>query len=167
LVWNANPDRGLPVAAVIFQEIRKRWPEMTLHVYGRFAVYGWGEEHERLLLPEDKYMEGVTLHQPVARLQLARILMRSWAYFYPTFWPETYCCATLEAQAAGTPVITSPVGALPETVKGGIVTQDIINAVSQLRNVRKWRKCSEAGLEYAKTRDWSLVAQRWEEGILQ
>ena len=161
LVWISNPDRGLPVAAYILQDIRQRWPEMELHAFGRSAVYGWGPEAEAPHLPRDLRAEGVVLHDPLPRAQLFEELKTAWAVFYPTHWPETFCMATLEAQACGTPVIAPPHGALPETVKGGILTYDFLNAISQLRNKSRWRKLSLAGREFAEQHDWGLVAERW------
>ena len=70
--------------------------------------------------------------------------------------------AALEAQAAGTPVITSTIGALAETVKGGICTNDFVNAVSQLRNVGRWRKLSAAGKAQAQEFSWAAIAAQWE-----
>lgn len=161
LVWTSNPDRGLALAAKIFQEIRKRWPAMELHVYGRASVYGWGPEAELPYLPRTEHMENVVLHESVAKSALAKILRGAWAWYYPTFWPETYCIAALEAQAAGCPVISVPLGALKETVLGGVLANDLLNAVSQLRNRSKWQKESEEGLKFAQTRDWEHVADEW------
>lgn len=161
LIWASNPDRGLAIAATIFQQIRKRWPDLELHVYGRSAVYGWGPEVESAYLPRPRDMENVFLHDPLSRANLLRELSKSWAMFYPTFWPETYCMATLEAQAVGTPVITSPIAALKETVKGGILTYDYLNAISQLRNSRRWQKLSAEGIMFAESQSWDLQAERW------
>jgi len=162
LMWTSNPDRGLPVAARIFQEVRKRWPEMELHVYGRSSVYGWGPEVEASHLPLPEHSENVFLHDPLTKAALATELRKAWAWFYPTYWHETYCIAGLEAQAAGTPCITVPRAALNETIKGGVVSYDILNAVSQLRNRSKWQKESERGKEFANRLDWSARAQQWE-----
>jgi glycosyltransferase involved in cell wall biosynthesis len=161
LIWASNPDRGLAIAARIYQDIRQRWPDMELHVYGRSSVYGWGAEVESPYLPRDTDMEGVVLHDSLPRYALAAELRRSWAMFYPTYWPETFCMATLEAQAAGLPVITVPEAALPETVLGGILTYDFLNAVSQLRNRARWKKLSAAGQEFAETCSWKVRAQQW------
>ena len=165
LVWISNPDRGLYIACKIFREqILPRWPELRLVVYGRSAVYGWPGEVERPYLPPPEWLEDghIILKEPLAKLALARELMRAWAMFYPTHWPETFCMAALEAQAAGLPVITSPLGALPETVKGGICTNDFVNAVSQLRNVSRWRKLSKLGKEQAQLFSWAAIAAQWE-----
>ena len=161
LIWTSNPDRGLPIAAKIFQKIRNSWPDLELHVYGRAAVYGWEPEYEAPYLPRPKHMENVFIHEPLNKAALAVALRESWAWFYPTFWPETYCIAALEAQAAGTPCVTVPYGGLNETVRGGVLQFDFKNAISQLRNKSKWQKESHEGLAFAKTRDYSLVADEW------
>jgi len=161
LIWTSNPDRGLALAAKIFQVIRKRWPDLELWVYGRAAVYGWGPEAEWPFMPRDEDMENVFIQDPLPRAALFKELKTAWAYFYPTYWPETYCMATLEAQAAGTPVICSPYGALNETVKGGILSYDFLNSVSQLRNKRRWEKISQMGLDWASVNTWKDRAQQW------
>ena len=161
VIWASNPDRGLPLACHIFQKVRKRWPDLELHVFGRSAVYGWDANAEAPFLPRPEDSENVFMHDPLPRYALAKELKTAWAYFYPTWWPETFCMATLEAQAAGTPVICSPLAALNETVKGGILTYDYVNAFSQLRNKRRWEKLSVAGVEWARQNTWKIRAQEW------
>jgi glycosyltransferase involved in cell wall biosynthesis len=161
LIWGSNPDRGLAVAARIFQEVRKRWPDLELHVYGRSAVYGWTDEIEAPFLPREEDMENIIMHDPLPRYALAAELQSAWALFYPTFWPETYCMIGLEAQAAGAPVICPPLAALPETIKGGILTHDFLNAISQLRNKKRWDKLSQAGIEWAEQNTWDIRADQW------
>jgi glycosyltransferase involved in cell wall biosynthesis len=161
LIWTSNPDRGTALAALIFQEVRKRWPDLEFHIYGRSAVYGWEPSAEQPFLPRREHMENVFLHDPLPRPALARVLREAWCYFYPTFWPETFCMATMEAQAAGTPVVASPLAGLEETVVGGILSYDFLNAISQLRNKRRWGKLSEEGYEWALQNTWDLRAQDW------
>lgn len=165
LIWTSNPERGLPIAAKIFQELRKRWPDLELHIYGRAAVYGWDDAFEAPYLPREEHLENVVLHEPLNKVGLAKVLRESWAWFYPSWWPETYCIAALEAQAAGTPVISVPMGGLLETVKGGVLSWDFLNSVSQLRNESKWKKESEAGREFAMGEDWDVIAERWLEVV--
>ena len=170
LIWASNPDRGLFLASKYFvEEVVQRWPDLELHVYGRASVYGWNASAETLHLPRREWLaeEGgpIHLHDPLPRLALSNVLMRSWAMWYPTFWPETFCMAALESQAAGTPVITTPVGALPETVKGGEVQFDVLNSVSRLRNVGRWNKMSEQGREQAANFSWARIAAQWEKLI--
>lgn len=162
LIWASNPDRGLPVAAKIFQELRQRWPDLELHVYGRSSIYGWSEDVEMPYLPRREHMQNVFMHQAEPRARLHAEFRTAFALFYPTYWPETSCMTAIEAQACGLPVLTSPVGALPETVQGGVLTNDFLNAVSQLKNYNRWRKLSEAGLEHVRGRcEWNTIAQEW------
>jgi len=168
LIWISNPDRGLYIACKIFREqILPRWPDLYLEVFGRYSVYGWPEEAERVYMPPPTWLEDnhIRVRQPLPHLGVARELMKSWALWYPTYWPETFCMAALEAQCAGTPVVTSPAGALPETVKGGLVTMDFTNAISQLRNKNRWEKLSQAGKAFAATHSWAQTAATWEGAI--
>jgi len=165
VLWTSNPDRGLWIAAKIFQDVRKRWPNLELHVYGRAGVYGWGPEMEDPYMPLPEHMDNVYIHDPLPRYALATELKKAWAWFYPTYWPETYCIAALEAQGCGTPVIASPLAALNETVQGGILSYDYLNAFSQLRNTRRWQKLSSAGVTYAQDSTWEKRAHQWLEVV--
>ena len=161
LIWTSNVDRGLPIAARIMQEIRRRWPDYELHVYGGPAVYGWDPRYGEAFLPRPCDIGGVFIHDPLPRSALANVIKNSFAMFYPTTWPETFCMATLEAQACGTPVIAPPFGALTETIKGGVLTYDYLNAISQLRNPNKWNKLSDLGTDWGLDNTWSVVARKW------
>lgn len=161
LIWTSNMDRGLTIAARIMQEVRRRWPDYVLHVYGGPSVYGWDESFGRVFQPRECDRNGVVLHGPVPRNALASILKTSFAMFYPTTWPETFCMATMEAQACGTPVIASPLGALNETVRGGVLSYDFLNAISQLRNPNRWRKLSATGEAWGSINTWDIVARKW------
>lgn len=164
LVWISNPDRGVYLACKIFREqIVPRWPDMEFHIYGRYSIYGWTPQSELPFLPPPSWIgENIFLHEPLPSLGIARELMKAHASFYPTFWPETFCMAALEAQAAGTPVISNLLGALAETVKGGILGNDFVNAISQLQNKSRWEKLSTAGKEQAAKFSWAQIALQWE-----
>jgi glycosyltransferase involved in cell wall biosynthesis len=48
------------------------------------------------------------------------VVARSHALLMPGRWPEPFGLAAIEALACGTPVLTHPVGALPEIVRDGV-----------------------------------------------
>ena len=162
LIWTSNPDRGLHVAARILQVLRKKHPELTLHVYGRASVYGWDASAEVPYYPAVEDRENIILHDPLPKAELAKELATAWAWFYPTTWPETYCIAALEAQAAGTPCLCPPYGALTETVKGGILTDKYEEPVERLMDDGEWNKLSFKGRAYAANCDWDNRAEEWE-----
>lgn len=118
LAWTSNPERGLWYAGAVLQEVRKHYPKAELHVWGRNTVYGWDGACEHNYHPDD--LHGVILHQPLPKHELAYALStHADLWVYPTWWPETYCIAAVEAQAAGVPVIASGYAALVDTAKAG------------------------------------------------
>ena len=93
--------------------------------------------------------------------------MKAWAFFSPTHWPETFGIAYLEAQAAGTPVISVPYGALQNTVAGGILKWDVEEAVEELMDEEYWELLSLRGKEFALGLDWQKVGRLWERMLRQ
>lgn len=168
LIWTSNPNRGLPTALRVFKELRKKHSDMELHIYGRAAVYGWGGDAEAPWIPRPDQVgekEGVYLHEPLPKPELARELMRSFAWFYPHHYLETSSIAALEAQAAGTPVIAPPLAALRDTVDGGILEWDIMGSMEALEDEASWELLSLRGREWARKHDWAVVGDKWEKMI--
>lgn len=170
LVWTSNPERGLWHAGAVLQTIRTEFPKAQLHVYGRNSVYGWESQGERNFLPDS--MDGVILHDAATKADLAAALANCDLFLYPTWWPETYCIAAVEAQAAGVPVVASQYGALTETVRGGVLVPGHAGldghlaavadaAIRTLHDEAQRRDLSLAGIAYAATQDWKARGVEW------
>lgn len=170
LIWTSNPERGLWYAGDVLQRIRQVFPKAQLHVYGRNAVYGWDTGCEGNFLPDN--MAGVVLHDAATKTDLATALAESDLFLYPTWWPETYCIAAVEAQAAGVPVIASQYGALAETVRGGALVPGNASmeghlaaiadaSIKTLQDDALRVTMSHRGIEYAATQDWKIRGDEW------
>jgi len=171
LIWASNPNRGLFVATRYFREMRKRFPKLEFHIFGRSSVYGWNMAsdpmHELAYLPPIDE-PGIYLHDPLPKPALARELMKSFAMFYPSTYAETFSIACLESQAAGTPVITTPFGALVDTVQGGIQTwgpqsNGFQDCIETLRDPEQYELASLRGKDFAAKHDWAIIAGGWDQ----
>jgi glycosyltransferase involved in cell wall biosynthesis len=179
LVYASTPFRGLDLLLDWFPLIRARCPDAELRVCSSMRVYAVPEEEDRArfgALYARARQPGVTflgsLPQPAlaAELSAARVLA------YPNHWPETCCVAAIEALAAGCPVLTSSLGALPETVgEGGICLSGdprsdsfrdrfVDEAVALLTDDERWSGLSALASRRAHGRyRYEAIAEGWEQ----
>lgn len=179
LIYSSSPNRGLDVLLNIWQDMIKIIPFMELHVYYGFDILKLTlqnnpEELKKISNLENlcKTTTNVFLHGRVCPEELADAQLSSGIWAYPTSFYETSCITAMEAQAAGLDIITTPIGALPETIgnNGTFVNGD--------SNSRKYQnefkeKLFQAILKpnqkekllikkYAKDNfDWQHVANKW------
>lgn len=172
--WTSNPERGLWHAAELVQRVRTNgYPLAELHVFGRNNVYGWDGSGEHNFYP--KNMESVVLHRARTKAGLAEMLSAVDLWVYPTWWPETYCIAAVEAQAAGVPVVASALGALTETCKTQVLVPGSMRdpgpnhldamtdeVLKLLADEKRRKKLAIAGRAYAFTQTWENQAEKWD-----
>jgi glycosyltransferase involved in cell wall biosynthesis len=131
-LYTSSPDRGLELALAAMPRIRSRVPDAELHVYYGFLtlaararergdqgllarVAAW----QRML--EEHRRHGVVFHDRVGPQALAAAMAGAGVWAYPCTFYETSCISAMEAQAAGLRVVTTALGALPETAAGGVL----------------------------------------------
>jgi glycosyltransferase involved in cell wall biosynthesis/Flp pilus assembly protein TadD len=178
LAYASTPFRGLDVLLDLFPRIRAKCPDAALDVYSSMQVYGVPASDDRRQF-EPIYRKasqpGVTLVGSLPQAELANRLQQARVLAYPNHYAETFCIAVAEAQAAGCAVVTSALGALPETVgEGGICLpgdprsaryqQAFVDAcVRLLRDDTAWEAMSaRASTQAAERYSWPLIAERWE-----
>jgi hypothetical protein len=181
LAYASTPFRGLDVLLDLFPRIRAACPDAELDVYSSMQVYGVAASDDRAqfgALYRKAEQPGVTLVGSLPQPELAARLQQARVLAYPNHYPETFCIAAIEAQAAGCAVVTSALGALPETVgDGGICIpgdprtaayqEAFVNAcVRLLTDDARWvatsgRAHARAWGEYR----WSAIAEGWETHI--
>jgi glycosyltransferase involved in cell wall biosynthesis len=120
LCYTSTPFRGLDRLLVAFARIRAALPDARLEVYSSMAIYNALLDPYQPLYEQARKSPGVTYHGAVAQPALAQALCRATMLAYPNTFPETSCIAVMEAMAAGCTVVTSDLGALPETGAGFI-----------------------------------------------
>lgn len=120
LVYTSAPYRGLDVLLAAFPAIRRGVPAARLRVYSGLSTTRGGPDDNRYadLHRQCLATEGVEYLGPVSQPVLAEALSEAAALAYPSTYPETSCIAALEAMAMGAEVLTTSLGALPETLAG-------------------------------------------------
>lgn len=177
LIYSSTPDRGLQFMPTIFRELKKRHPDLELHVYSSYDRYsaGWLKgvryEENTLLYHSLESIPGCYLHGSILQKDLAREFMKSTLLTYSCNFEETSCITAMEAMAAGCPIVTSNLAALKETIQGAGVFIDskpgtdryIENFIEEtdklLKNPTKMQELSVAGLKRAKQLTWTLSAK--------
>lgn len=122
LVYTSTPFRGLELLIELFPKIRKEIPNTILKVFSSMKVYqSTSEADEKTygrLYSQCRQTEGVKYYGSISQTELAKELQSALVLAYPNTFPETSCISIMEAMSAGCQVITSNLGALPETAAG-------------------------------------------------
>jgi glycosyltransferase involved in cell wall biosynthesis len=120
LAYTSTPFRGLEILLDVFPRIRALVPGVTLRIYSSMKVYQWpeGQDPYERLYERCRNMVGVEYVGSLAQPALAEALRSASVLAYPNTYAETSCISVMEAMAAGCRVVTTDLGALPETTAG-------------------------------------------------
>lgn len=124
--YTSSPTRGLDVLLTMWPKVREKLPTAELHVYYGWKTYYEVEKHnpERIAWMKKVQalmdQEGVIDHGRVGQDELAKDLLKTSFWLYPTDFPEISCITCMEIQAANVLPITSGYAALAETQVAGL-----------------------------------------------
>ena len=120
LAYASTPFRGLDVLLDSLPAIRAAIPGTALRVFSSLEGYQVPGERDPFadLYRRCRETPGVTYAGGVSQAGLAGQLREATCLAYPNRFPETSCIAVMEAMAAGCLVVSSRLGALPETGAG-------------------------------------------------
>jgi glycosyltransferase involved in cell wall biosynthesis len=171
-VFASNPERGLEwVVRLWSQQVEPRVPGAELRVFSGASTYG-GRKAEQMarIVEHARAAAGgsVSFQAPVPRAQLVQELAEARLMIYPGDPGETFCQAAAEAQAMGVPLVTRPVGSLPERVvdgRTGFVAAEPAafadHCVRLLRDDALWRDQHRAALASDRWSSWATTATRF------
>lgn len=181
LIYAARPERGLDVLLNdIMPALWERDPEFTLTVYGYDnPVAHMDNVYAELAARMEEMGDRVKHGGHLKKTELYAEYMAAGMYVYPTpgrmaaGFREISCISIMEAQACGLPVITSAVGALPETLADGAgilidadpltdeyVTQ-FVDAIIDYADDDLYNAASARGIEAASNMGWNTIAAEW------
>ena len=134
-VFSSAPSRGLQIALDSWPAIVARVPGATLHIYYGFESWEQVAKIENdqpafaviaAMKQQIADTEGIVYHGKVNPQRLAAAFRVAGVWAYPDWTPETSCITAMQAQAAGHRIVSSAIGALPETVgaRGTLLTEN-------------------------------------------
>jgi len=182
-IHTSRPERGYDALIKMWPAIRARFPDAVLRLCRYSSMYdagGWG----RVVKDYDQRMD--RLNQEVGGIEsigneldkeaLYREMADASLVLYPTSqkgFAETNCIAATEAQACGTPMIGSRIGALPETLAMGagiLIDGDwqsdkyqemFLDAIAYYDDQGSYDTSRQIGFEQAEKCDFNQVAVEW------
>ena len=179
LIYSSTPYRGLDLLPTIYRLIKQNLPSASLHVFSGFKVYeGAGEYPPEVIARYEKtklqlsQLPDCFVHGNIKQSELAREFMKSALLCYPNTFAETSCITALEAQAAGCAIVSSNLGALPETTVGSSLLVSLEADLGQycsnfagaclsiLTDPMRWQTMSNVGISKRPELSWGSVARR-------
>ena len=176
IIYSSSPDRGLENLLNIWPEIKKRIPEIHLHVYYGFDWIkdkAWSENMMNRMKKLD-----VVYHGKVNQYELAEAFMTSRVFAAPNFFEETFFIGGLEAMASGCVFLGSGFWGILDTIKeGGVLIpienrmdctlpsyhEKFINELDKLINDDEYfQQWQSKGFERVKRFSWENVAKQWD-----
>jgi glycosyltransferase involved in cell wall biosynthesis len=121
LIYTSTPWRGLEPLLYLFEKMDR--DDVELHIYSSTKIYG--EEFDKAngqlfteLFKKAQSMRGVVYHGYAFNEDIRRAVQESHIFSYPCIFEETSCLALIEAASAGCQIVSTNIGALPETSCG-------------------------------------------------
>ena len=147
------PTKGADMAIRVARRLGR-----PLVLVGDVSPYITGSRHfyEEQVLP---FVDGVSVrHIPrLANDQVLALMSRAAAFLFPISWEEPFGLVVAEAMAAGTPVVATPRGSMPELVEPGLTgflgtteeeLADAVERASRLnRRACRRRACERFGID--------------------
>lgn len=161
------PDKGLHLLIGSFLDLKPRFPDLELEVFGSSSLWSRGDY---LDIQNLSAIPGLTFHGKKTQREISAGFGRAGICVVPSIWFDPYPLTSLEAQACGTPVVAFRMGGLPEGIADGVsglvvdevsqtaLTQALLNLLS---SPPRLRDLSEGAARHASIHfKWETVVQK-------
>lgn len=157
------PDKGVHVLIDSFATLKRRFPALTLDLYGSASL--WGREPYLNSTEIERSIPGIKFHGKVTQSIIAKALAKAGICVVPSIWFDPFPLSALEAQATGCPVVVFDQGGLREGIKDGetgrLVKETSPNALSTALTELLSDHANLAQMSQ-KAGDWSRSYFTWE-----
>jgi glycosyltransferase involved in cell wall biosynthesis len=179
MCYISTPWRGLEVALAAMDAIKD--PDITLDVYSSTKIYGKSFEQNnddqyKPLYEKAKSLPNVNYMGYCDHKELVGKLKDYDVNCFPSIWEETFCISAMESLAAGQILITTDLGALPETCAEFPIyipyTQDkpklaiqLAECILRTKDILKQDLSQSLKFQqeyYKRFYDWRYIAGHWE-----
>ena len=118
LIYTSTPWRGLELLLDVFELLAR--DDIELDIYSSTAIYGQkfyidNDRNFSHLYDRAKSIKGINYLGFQTNSTVRKALSEAHILAYPCIWEETSCMAAIEAGMAGLNIVTTNIGALPET----------------------------------------------------
>jgi glycosyltransferase involved in cell wall biosynthesis len=181
LIYTSTPFRGLSILLDVMEILNR--DDIELDVYSSTAIYSSGYQAAygdlyKDLFDKAKSMNNVNYHGYADNKDIHKALQEAHILTYPSIFEETACLAMIEAGAAGCSLVTTDLGALPET---GSMYSKMMTTKSDEMDIKisyaqhlnqaindYWDKSNQELLKeqsdfYNKFYSWDVRARQWNE----
>lgn len=162
------PDKGLHLLIGSFIDLKAKYPELELEVFGSSSLWSRGDYLDIEQLKAS--VSGITFHGKTGQKEIAQGFRRSGICVVPSIWFDPYPLTSLEAQACGTPVVAFRMGGLPEGIshdETGLVVDEVSAQAltsaldSLLRDPHRLREMSLLAAQHAaRNFKWEAVIEK-------
>jgi hypothetical protein len=193
LLYSNDPTRGLPALLDIYDKVRERVPEASLHIAYDFdrnlGVWAWQHSYQAQMMWDCKRRiettPGIVNLGALTREQIIREQLQCQVHCMPSTADrdQLHGLSQLECAAAGAALVLSDICAFPEVFGEGatilpqvgqyipelerrIDASDYAEIVVELmQNPEVWQAASQKARALAEKNTWSAVIDRWEKMI--
>ncbi len=120
------PDKGLHLLLSAFVELKSKYPQLELEVFGSSSLWSRSDYLNTEQLAAQ--IPGLIFHGKRTQHEIAEGFRRAGICVVPSIWFDPYPLISLEAQACGAPVVAFRMGGLPEGIvpgKTGAVVDEV------------------------------------------